>query len=630
MLSHWEDWLRGSKGLALLEQPHRSTQPVSELSVYVAVPLSKVSDEEKEARDLVVDAIKKGCERLVNVSIKVVMPDFQQAGRQDSGAEIYLKTLSRLHNCDFAIALLTPPATGVGIMARLFADTTMPCASIAQNGTRVSRMFLGMYIRRIGDVIEYASADEVSSHVEQLLKEHLPSLCESAGRRRVIRRRIGEASEKIALNRFITQRYQDFGEAVGHFPQVRFVRPEWLDGFASDPGVLATVTLLQFVHIANKLNWHIGVTPSGVPCFVQTSCVRDQPVESPLSPGREEAAKTSSDVPRSTLPAEQRLLPGMDNSEAPSAPREREPGSRISEAVLFLLEIAQHGLPPCVIARAVGERLEDVNVARLQRSSRGRSFSRTESGVRSTSAMPNRPRTRRTYFTGHSMVCSRSWSVKRTLDLLVDCDRAKSRLPKPAEPIPADLQARLNVLSRRHIEVQSHVRQHIRTITDNNSKEHVQSLILLGCSTAMPEEASRYLDQAIEICGNAARGGAADGSGWRELLARACLARAMVSTRGQDGDVIHDFSRAVGLLRATGNHLAASAAECRLLQFRRHVPEPHFGRTDAESPLVRVEAVRLYRATQTKEGSVVAQRNEVTDAEWDRYVAEAKAKEPWR
>jgi hypothetical protein len=64
--------------------------------------------------------------------------------------------------------------------------------------------------------------------------------------------------------------------------------------------------------------------------------------------------------------------------------------------------------------------------------------------------------------------------------------------------------------------------------------------------------------------------------------------------------------------------------EFRLLHLNEVGLRPHFNRSSAESPIVRVEAVRLCKAAPLPSGAV-SRREQVSDAEWDSYIAQAKA-----
>lgn len=627
MLTHWRDWLSESKGLTLPQRQQPSAPTVSELSIFIANPLSHINEEERKAGSAVVKEVEEACKRLTGISIKVVLPDFQKNGRHDSGPKIYLDTLSRLQKCDFAVALLTPPATGVGIMARLFANATMPCMLIAKKETPVSRMILGLYICRIGDVIEYVSLDEVSAHVEDLLKEYLQSLCESAGRRREALKKITEAGKKSALDSLITQPFRDFEGANSLFSNVKFVRPEWLDGFAHDPFMLATVTLIQFVHIANKLNWRICVTPSGVPYFTQTSCPLNRPAEFIVAQG-EGKQKYSSGLQCSELPFEQRLLPGMDDSNDASLPQELETDIDIFGAISFLLGVAKYGLPPCIISRALGMSRKDIDIVLAAKFKSGELLQKD--GIWSTGLASQAPPPK-----------NADQILHRALDALLiflDCENATpfaerlqpnaKILAQSAKSIPADIQARMYLLHGKKLDVQKYVRESIRDIKDNKSKEYIEFLVLLGYSITTSEEARGYLDEAIEVCKNVIDKNDGEDSGWKELFARASVARYGLNTSKQNGDAEYQFSHTIDLLRSTGNTLAASAVEFKILESKERKLAKHFDRSKSESPLVRVRAAQIYKAAPNVEG-ILSEREEVTDKAWNNCIVTAKAEEPW-
>ena len=290
MLIHWAKWLREAKGLEIPRRLSCSTTPAAELSVFVALPLSNIGPEEKKRQESVVSGITEALSRIRGVPVRVVRPQFQATSREDYGPEIYLATISRLHRCDFGVAFVTPPATGVGVIARLFANATLPCLSVAESGNRISRMFRGMYFRHLDPIMEFKSPEEVARYIGSAVEKHLIRVVRVGRTACAVRDRISQSEVALAVDRFRIPRRLSFDEAVDQVRKVEFVRDDWLDKFVRDPAVLPTVTLLQFVHIANKLRWHIGVSASGVPCYVPL-CGIDLPV----TDGQVEAASKSLD-----------------------------------------------------------------------------------------------------------------------------------------------------------------------------------------------------------------------------------------------------------------------------------------------------------------------------------------------
>jgi hypothetical protein len=612
MLQHWREWLNTSKSLAVPQRPPQPVVPTSKLSVFVAQPLSRVDEQGKKMHELLVHAIQDACGKSSALPIQLLLPDIKGIQRGDFSTEIYLNTLTRLLRSDFSIALLTPPATGVGIMGLLFANSTMPCVLIAEKGAIISRMLLGIHTRRIGDVIAYSSPEEVLPQFANLLNAHLPRLCESAARRRTALKLIIEAEKECKLNRFVRS---NFDGAERHFPQVPFVRGEWLDGLARNQGMLATVTLIQFVHIANKLDWRIGATPSGVPFYLQLSHLED--VHEGVIAFRQDPQERKIAInAHSVENTKQRMLPGLEASD------------EIVTAVIFLLSIAEKGLSPCIVSRAVGESRENLDTALAAKFKSGKLV--TEDGL-----------WRKNCDFRESPPVNGGQILLRALDALLiflHCENDTlfaarisqniKLLAQAAEPIPAEIQARLNVFLKKRSKVEKHVREKIRHITDNRSREHAELMVLMGCCNNASGEDTAYLDGVIEVCENNIQKNEGADSGWKELLARACVARVRLASPGSNDGVAENLLRATDLLASTGHVLAASAVKFRFFHFKEIGLRQHFKRSSSESPFVRVEAVRLCKATPLPSGAL-SRRQQVSEAEWDSYIAQAKANEPW-
>jgi hypothetical protein len=679
MLAHWAKWLREAKGLEIPAQPLNSLEPVSDLSVFVAMPMSNIGAEEKKREEAVVSGVKDALARIRTVPVRVVEPEFRPSGREDFGPEIYLATISRLHQCDFGIAYVTPPATGVGVIARLFANVTMPCFSLAESGKRVSRMFLGMYCRHLHQIMEFKSTDEVTGRMESAVADHLVGLCESAARRRQTRDRISQTRVASAVERFRIPQGLSFDKAVERVKNVELVRDDWFDKFVRDPAILPTVTLLQFVYMANQLRWHIGVSASGVPCYLPP-CALDLSVTN----DRRETATKSLDgllaareigTARGALPPDdqtlfdawgnyvrellteesypvrsaedwleslrlspikpstapvaktQRLLPGIQEPDELQSIGAAKHHTDVGAAVLYLLGIANRGLPPYVISRAVGASVEVVESVMASEIERGDLIA--DDGVW------------RANTNGDVQVPDGSADlVHRALDALLDCVQFDSQteygrhllenaplLVRAAQPLPAVLTARVRLLQGRVSEAHDIMRTQMKDVQTSDSLEYVGLLILLGWAASSLQEASGYLDEAIETCDRVlAETSGRDGC-WKEVAARARLVMGAVCQKWDARNASYHLSRASELWRSVGNHFTASVAEWRLQVTQQHVPERQYERLSRESPQLRVEAVRLYKAKKESSGAkVLARRAEPDDRQWQEFIREARAR----
>lgn len=693
MLAHWRAWLSESKGLELPPRPERLPTRAAELTAFLAVPLSNVRNGEKDKLDRVVAAVRRAFEQIKGVSLDIMEPDYQRTNREDRGTEIYLATLRRLSQCDFAVALAEPPATGVGIITRLFANATVPCLPMAEKDNPVSRMFQGMYCRWLDEMIDYGSTDEVSGRVEEALGKHMASLCESAVRKRTVRDRIVLAAVTNAVDRFRIPRRLGFEEAIRHVKTVPFIRAEWLDALARDAAVLPTVTLLQFVHIASQLGWDIGLSSSGVPCLIPQHYTPDEAEDRLLEGWHVEVAeeslgnllaardvanqRLSSPVDDETLfneweeyhrdlatrapgdlekdqpvrakhewlevllksrpsafgathnPTSQMLLPGMGEYVADDADEADQTTSPLRDAALFLLRIAEHGLPPCVIARAVDDSPGNVERALAGEFEAGavRSIdgiwaaAKERDGQRPINATHLLHRATESLLT--ALECDKDATFSRGLL------RNAFLLGSAGKPLPATLSARLYVLKGDHGKALHLVGDRIREIRDNESKEYVELLIILGRAVSNVEEAVHHLDEAIDVCErNSSRSDDHD-SVWLELYARARLARGMLSKGARQGDPRPHLSKAAKSWDVVGNVLGRSVAEWHfvLSEDKNQALKKHQARLERESPLIRVEAVHLYKAqVASTTQPALARREELTYVQCEQFIEAAKSK----
>jgi hypothetical protein len=278
MLRHWAGWLRIEKQLDLPDVARNPVKPVSNLTACVAMPLSNLTDQEKEDCDRLIKSIESSLTNEPSLDVTIKLPSFQPTCRDESGSEIYLRMLERISGCDFGLIITTPPATGVGIMSRLFANLTMPCVSLANRHETISRMFEGMYFRRITDLIRVDSPDDAAQELVTNLTGQFGDIAASAARQRGTRDKVAKAGLARSVDLFRIPLGLSQTEAVAEFKKVEFVGDEWLGRLATSPQISPFVTLLQFVHIARSLSWAITVTESGVPSLLPSSAVGDSDI----------------------------------------------------------------------------------------------------------------------------------------------------------------------------------------------------------------------------------------------------------------------------------------------------------------------------------------------------------------
>jgi hypothetical protein len=386
--------------------------PPKELVGCVAIPLSNVEHNEYEKLQSMlrgVESILRDIHKETGVSIELRCPDFQKDMRHDRGSEIYLSTISRLQECDFALTFATPPATGVGIMMRLFANASLPCLSVAEEGSAVSRMFDGMYCRHIGETIRFSDAKDVPQLVKDAIVRNIGSLRESAGCRRPVRHAISQTSFRGLVNNAPTDLRAAYEKVLHEPPKVESIREEWMRAFAEKGEMLPNTTLVQFVHIASKLEWTIRVLPSGVPYL--TPPIGLESVHDPVH------------------------APGVGQPR----PAESTQGCVMEGPVLFILRHAPCGLPTDVLCAVTQTSEEDLH--RLLQPSLDLQVLNLQQGMWTLLKSPE---------TDTSTATSRL--IHRTIECLLNCcefdrDTAFSRallkniphLSAGADPIPEDL-----------------------------------------------------------------------------------------------------------------------------------------------------------------------------------------------
>lgn len=246
--------------------------PVDELRVELMPPMSNLGAEEKDRVDQVCAEVIDVLKHFSPIRIKVSDPRnsehfiSESKGRHDFGEKIYRGTVKRILKADLVISVLSPPATGVGIMSQVHADATIPRIAIVADDP-VSRMYMGLPVALLGDVLNYRSSQEIRRGLHNLLMDNWQVLAQSAALRRDVIRRIARAGVARAIHKHRLLHGQTLDAFVDEASRRVDIAPEWLKAVATDPELSATLTLIQMVHIAQALDWKIVVGRDGVPCW---------------------------------------------------------------------------------------------------------------------------------------------------------------------------------------------------------------------------------------------------------------------------------------------------------------------------------------------------------------------------
>jgi nucleoside 2-deoxyribosyltransferase len=270
MLARWREWI-GNRGLELEAPAHgTSSAGVTRLVGYVSMPVSNVDKSVEEELQLfakhLVDSVRDA-----GLPVEITFPQFQRTNREERATSIYEQTISAIYNADLGIVILAPPATGVGVTAKLFCNTTLPCILAARDGEGVSRMLLGAPFPRLGEVQQFTSTAEAAGKIVQTLSEHIEQLKLSAPLRQEALAGASDWGLANAIERFRVSRGLSHEEAISTICRVPFLRSEWLESLVRVEGQNAHVTLLQLGHIVQSLGWRFDAIANG-DLRVQANC----------------------------------------------------------------------------------------------------------------------------------------------------------------------------------------------------------------------------------------------------------------------------------------------------------------------------------------------------------------------
>lgn len=160
-------------------------------------------------------------------------------------------------------------------------------------------------------------------------------------------------------------------------------------------------------------------------------------------------------------------------------------------------------------------------------------------------------------------------------------------------------------------------------ITDQNSKDYMDLLILegdLGAEKLHYQLADSKYAEAISLLNP-------DDAEKSEIVARAYFSKGenLRRWKGDDSQAIALVEMASEIWKLHGEHHCLGVAHWKLLEMRREVPKPVLRRLRDLDPSVAVEVVRLTQgALSSRHEKTLAQRDDMPDAVWAKMIQQAK------
>lgn len=272
MLAHFRRWAKKKD----LEIPKRVTSVApsgGQVTVVIAVPMSNLSESERRERKRLLQAIEAALLNQPDVSL-TSFPEFSGPSPEDHGSEIYLNALAKLNEADVGIVLASPPATGVGIVAKLMANATLPMIRLSRDGCATSRMLDGLPCRWL-EKISFQRPATAGNALLAAIDYHRHQIHRSSHARHRVSERV-TAGLGQTLGRISIPHSCDLDEAARLvYSNVPFMRDEWVKSIISKPSTFPTMTLLQFVHLANSRSWGMSSGEQGLAPVFYPSCCDD-------------------------------------------------------------------------------------------------------------------------------------------------------------------------------------------------------------------------------------------------------------------------------------------------------------------------------------------------------------------
>jgi hypothetical protein len=225
-----------------------------ELRVYLAGPLTNNDDAVKADCVAVRQVVKRLFHSYNYLGARFVVydpADVTQPGSTHSAEQVYELDHARTTQADLVIFHVNVPSLGVGIESQIAADATVPRVTIARKGTKVSRMFAGIFSPSIAD-LTYGSVAEL----ETVLSRHMLKIAKHAVKSAAVRRDLLASFGGENLGRTIMRQRILSGISIEQLAALTDIKESWLRRLERDPALMACVSLVQLVRIGHAVNCH--------------------------------------------------------------------------------------------------------------------------------------------------------------------------------------------------------------------------------------------------------------------------------------------------------------------------------------------------------------------------------------
>lgn len=265
---------------------------VGKITGYISMPVSNVDENTRIELDQFVLKLREAIEQ-AGLPIVLISPEMFHTNREEHATTIYSQAISAIAKSDFAICVPSPPATGVGVTCKIFANLALPTLLVAHQNEHLSRMVTGAPIPWLGEAILHESIQKSVGLIVQRLKENINNMRAFSSRRRQALPSATSMNVGDALARYRLSRGKTLDDTMAVMSSKALLRPEWFEALLNPSGLAAHATLFQLAQIATLLEGKFAVSSRGQLMIQSTGKFHFETDPTTLSQSQYDAAEVS-------------------------------------------------------------------------------------------------------------------------------------------------------------------------------------------------------------------------------------------------------------------------------------------------------------------------------------------------
>jgi hypothetical protein len=255
----WRRHLKKCRMTCPTQDIRRSHELPKDLAVAVSYPLSDNRSPNELPKLLALAGIMSAIETLrKDGHVELLLsPSYHANNRPAAAQEVFRAQLSRVYRADFAVVVLDPAATGVGVSIQQLVDSGVPCFVVALDDEWPrSRLVDGMPLHVV-DSIVFRQDNDWQNEFREMIRGGISRLGRAISLRRAVKVELEQYRIDHEIRKYAILRGLEIDQAWEELTSFDLARRSLWYSVRRSPQVYSLLSLLHIACFAQQHNWHV-------------------------------------------------------------------------------------------------------------------------------------------------------------------------------------------------------------------------------------------------------------------------------------------------------------------------------------------------------------------------------------